>query len=59
MKLLKLSLVSLIAIGIFTIGNPSIGFDVQQASSAVISYAHGNTGWEYYSQKGEIAELQM
>ncbi|MFB5553132.1 hypothetical protein ACE41B_29450 [Bacillus cereus] len=44
MKILKLSLVSLIAIGIFTIGNPSIGSDVQQASSAVISYAHGNTG---------------
>ena len=44
MKLLKLSLVSLIAICIFTIGKPSIGLDVQQASSAAVSYAHGNTG---------------
>ncbi|MGH0808947.1 hypothetical protein [Bacillus toyonensis] len=44
MKLLKLGLVSLVAIGIFTIGNPSIGLDVQQASSAIVSYAHGNTG---------------
>ncbi|WP_262984075.1 hypothetical protein [Bacillus wiedmannii] len=44
MKLLKLSLASLIAIGILTIGKPSMGLDVQQASSAVVSYAHGNTG---------------
>lgn len=44
MKLLKLSLASLIAIGMLTIGNPSVGSDIQQASSAVVSYAHGNTG---------------
>jgi len=44
LKFLKLSLTSLIAIGILTVGISSMGFDVQQASSAVVSYAHGNTG---------------
>ncbi|WIY58796.1 hypothetical protein [Bacillus arachidis] len=51
MKFLKLSLKSFIAVGILTVGISSLGFnvnvqqaDIQQASSAVVSYAHGNTG---------------
>ncbi|MDM5152522.1 hypothetical protein QUF88_00335 [Bacillus sp. DX1.1] len=44
MKILKLSLASIIAIGIITVGHFSIKLDVQQAKSAVVSYAHGNTG---------------
>ncbi|MED1599576.1 hypothetical protein P4U78_29865 [Bacillus pseudomycoides] len=49
MKFLKLSLKRFIAVGILAAGISSFGFnaqptDVQQASSAVVSYAHGNTG---------------
>ncbi|MBC6973954.1 hypothetical protein H9I32_16785 [Bacillus sp. Xin] len=49
MKFLKSGLTSLLAVGILTVGISSLGFntqqsDVQQASSAVVSYAHGNTG---------------
>ncbi|WP_179864873.1 hypothetical protein [Bacillus pseudomycoides] len=49
MKFLKISLKSFIAVGILTAGISSFGFNaqqtnVQQASSAVVSYAHGNTG---------------
>lgn len=44
MKFLKLSLVCLIAINILALGNISTKSDIQQASSSIISYAHGNTG---------------